>query len=231
MVILYISPTRALANDLFRRLETVFDQLGVSIGVQHGERKDLNRVVAPGVLITTPESLDVMVGKRHDALREVRAVVLDEVHLLMNTQRGLQCAIALHRLELLLERSVQAVGLSATLGDPAAVWQFFRPSTTAEVIDDSSTDRSLNVQVREAVTPDDLAALLGRLSQDQPMKVLVFVNARRVCDRVAEVLKRSECFGDACLRPPLESGQGGASPRGTGVRGSGPSGLCGDANP
>ena len=60
--ILYIVPTRALANDLERRIAPPLRNLGFEVGIRHGERNDLNRARKPHVLITTPESLDVMLS-------------------------------------------------------------------------------------------------------------------------------------------------------------------------
>lgn len=196
VTLLYLSPTRALANDLLRRLEPVFDRLHIDVGVRHGERDDVNRAVSPRVLITTPESLDVMVGKQQEALRTVQAVVIDEIHLLMNTQRGLQLAVAVHRLELWIGHPLQVVGLSATLGDPFSVWGFFRPQTQPTIIDDDSADRATRLQIRLKVTPKALAGLMRRLSPEGPAKILVFTNSRRLCDTVAEELRSSSGFDE-----------------------------------
>lgn len=196
VVVLYISPTRALANDLARRLEPVYDRLGLAVGVRHGERKDLTRASCPGVLITTPESLDVMTGNQEPRLLEVRAIVLDEIHLLANSQRGLQLGIALHRLELLVERRLQTVGLSATVADPLAVWHFFRPGTDPEVVDDVGPSRTLERRIYVDVTHAELAERLARL--DGPSeKVLVFANSRRECDVLADALREGAGFGEA----------------------------------
>lgn len=196
VVVLYISPTRALANDLARRLEPVYDRLGLTVGVRHGERKDLARAACPGVLITTPESLDVMTGNQEPRLLHVRAIVLDEIHLLANTQRGLQLGIALHRLELLVERRLQTVGLSATVADPLAVWHFFRPGSSPQVIDDVGPSRTLERRIYIDVNHADLAERLARL--DGPSeKILVFANSRRECDVLADALREGAGFGDA----------------------------------
>ncbi|HEU5149553.1 MAG TPA: DEAD/DEAH box helicase [Iamia sp.] len=196
VVILYISPTRALANDLARRLEPVYENLGLDVGVRHGERKDLARASCPGVLITTPESLDVMTSVREPRLLGARAIVLDEIHLLANTQRGLQLGIALHRLELLVERRLQTVGLSATVADPLAVWHFFRPGTDPEVIDDADPPRTLIRRIRIDVTHAELAERLARLGGETE-KVLVFVNSRRECDVLADAIRDGAGFGEA----------------------------------
>src|SRR5262245_51162998 len=64
-IVLYVTPTRALANDLVRRLEPPMDQLGLTVGVRHGERNDLARSRKPHLLVTTPESLDVLLSTQN----------------------------------------------------------------------------------------------------------------------------------------------------------------------
>ena len=100
LVLLYIAPTKALVNDLEKRLHLPLASLGLRVGIRHGDRDDLTRGLKPHILITTPESLDVMLFRKDSALQSVRAVVIDEVHLLYNTQRGLQLSILLRRLRL-----------------------------------------------------------------------------------------------------------------------------------
>jgi ATP-dependent Lhr-like helicase len=92
-VIVYVSPTKALVNDLYARLSPPCAELGVSIGVRHGDRSDLNRSCPPALLITTPESLDVLIARGDHVLAGVRSVVIDEIHLLYNAQRGLQLSV------------------------------------------------------------------------------------------------------------------------------------------
>lgn len=126
-VILYISPTRALANDIYKRLEPAFSQLGLAIGIRHGEHDDTVRAEIPKFLITTPESLDILLTGRPKLLEEVEVVLVDECHLLFNTHRGFQLAVVLRRLEIFLEHELLVIGMSATVGDGYALWKFFRP--------------------------------------------------------------------------------------------------------
>lgn len=193
VTIIVVSPTKALVNDLARRLEAPLDALGLRVGVRHGDRNQLNAVRPPELLITTPESFDIIVGQRPDALRNVAAVVIDEIHLLYNTQRGMQVAIALHRFERWLGRTVQVVGLSATVGAATDVWSFFRPGHDVEDVH-SPASRGLSFQIRLDVSIDDLVRLLSRVA-DQG-KVLVFANSRHECDTIADRLRESGSFGE-----------------------------------
>jgi ATP-dependent Lhr-like helicase len=193
VTIIVVSPTKALVNDLARRLEAPLDALGLHVGVRHGDRNQLKSARPPEVLITTPESFDIMVGQRPESLRGVTAVLIDEIHLLYNTQRGMQVAIALHRFETWLDRHVQVVGLSATVGAASDVWTFFRPGRDVEDINIVS-GRGLSYQVRLGVSPDDLVELVGRVADRG--KVLVFTNSRHECDLIADRLRESRVLGD-----------------------------------
>jgi ATP-dependent Lhr-like helicase len=190
-VILYVTPTRALANDLLRRLDWPLESLGLMPGIRHGERNDLQRVAKPHVLITTPESLDVMLSSREPALTDVRAVLLDEVHLTYNTQRGLQLSVLLHRLELFLEREVQVVALSATVATDAEMWNFLRPGHSVVTVRETYA-RPIDAQIRTVQTPDDLALLLEQLSASRKLKTLIFASSRRECDNLAAALDARE---------------------------------------
>ena len=199
VVLLYISPTRALANDLARRLTPGFDSLGIKLGVQHGERGELDQVAGPRVLITTPESLDVRIGKKHPRLTDVAAVVLDEIHLLINTQRGLQLAFVLARLEDLLGHAPQLVALSATVAEPLAVARFFCPGRDGfEIVEERGGNREHRWQIRIDIDRKGMAELMGRLSSGgSHTKALVFTNSRRECDALADALRTGTAFGDS----------------------------------
>lgn len=186
-VILYVTPTRALANDLIRRLERPLEALGLIPGIRHGERNDLHRAAKPDILITTPESLDVMLAARETALGDVRAVLLDEVHLTYNTQRGLQLGVLLRRLELFLERELQVAALSATVATDAQMWSFLRPGRSVVTVRDEYT-RPIDAQIRTVQTPGDLGLILERLSVNTKLKTLVFAGSRRECDNLAAAI-------------------------------------------
>ncbi len=193
--ILYVTPTRALANDLARRLELPLERLGLVAGIRHGERNDLARAKKPDLLITTPESLDVLLMARDAALGDVRAVVLDEIHLTYNTQRGFQTAVLLKRLEQHVGRPIQVVGLSATVADPSDIWAFFRPGRTQATVRDGGS-KPLDYQIREVQTPDRLVTLLNAVAEGRRAKVLLFTNSRRECDSLGAALRGQTAFGE-----------------------------------
>ena len=186
--IIYITPTRALANDLLRRIQPAMEALGLGVGVRHGEQNDLSRIGKPELLITTPESLDVLLTSRDEALRSVRGVVLDEVHLVYNTQRGFQLAVLLRRLETFTGTACQVVGLSATVATATDIWRFFRPGQHVVTVRDEET-KPLDAFIRDVASDGALVDLLDGLSTGDRVKILLFANARRECDRLGTVLR------------------------------------------
>ncbi len=130
--LLYISPLKALNNDIQRNLEFPLEQLRarfeaagdrfpeIRVAVRTGDTPPAARARmmrrTPHILITTPESLNIMLTsvKGRGMFRSVRAVIIDEIHAVAGSKRGSHLALTLERLEALSERSPQRIGLSAT---------------------------------------------------------------------------------------------------------------------
>jgi ATP-dependent Lhr-like helicase len=133
-IILYISPTRALANDIYKRLEPAFNHLRIPIGIRHGEQDDTASGEIPKFLITTPESLDILLTRKPKILLEVEVILVDECHLLFNTQRGFQLSVVLRRIEILRQKTLLTIGMSSTVGDGQSLWKFFRPGKEVAIV-------------------------------------------------------------------------------------------------
>lgn len=208
--ILYITPLRALNRDLLERLEWWGDQLGIKVAVRHGDTEASERSkqakIPPDMLITTPETLQaVMSGyvmRRH--LRQVRWVVVDEVHELAEDKRGSQLALALERLRWMALRDFQVVGLSATVGTPEVVASFLagvgRPIDVVKVPvarmmrlsvvypDVRADDYELAAKL---YTHPEVATRLRLISEliSSRRTVLLFVNTRAIAEVLASRFK------------------------------------------
>jgi len=185
LAIVYISPTKALANDLHRRLGPPLDYLNLRIGIRHGDRDDLRKKTKPHVVITTPESVDVLLLRRDKALATVLAVVIDEAHLLYNTQRGIQLSVLIQRLQNIVARPpLQLVAMSATISNllDTARLIFGRQSNTDFL--KFASHRTIDALVRD----DDSTSLVAKLTEAKEAKVLGFVNKRKYAECFAGLL-------------------------------------------
>jgi ATP-dependent Lhr-like helicase len=126
---LYITPLRSLNRDMFDRLFWWADKLDLEVALRHGDTAQKERAEhresPPNMMVTTPESLQAMLAgkimKKH--LASVRYVIIDEIHELISSERGVQLSLALERLRRLCG-GFQTVGISATVGTPEIVAEF-----------------------------------------------------------------------------------------------------------
>ncbi|GLW62769.1 DEAD/DEAH box helicase [Actinomadura rubrobrunea] len=219
--VLYVSPLKALAVDVERNLRAPLTgirqaarRLGlpepeVRVGVRSGdtpadERRRL-AVRPPDILITTPESLFLILTSRaREALRGVDTVIVDEVHAVAGTKRGAHLALSLERLDALLERPAQRIGLSATVRPAEEVAAFLggtRPATVVQPPADKEFDLDIVVPVedmgeigqsadvsgaadprRRSIWPHVEDRLLDLIEAHR--STLVFANSRRLAERL-----------------------------------------------
>ncbi|SFC52791.1 ATP-dependent helicase Lhr and Lhr-like helicase [Nocardioides terrae] len=218
--VLYVSPLKALAVDVERNLRTPLvgirqtaERLGaaaeeVRVGVRSGdtpasERRKLT-TSPPDILITTPESLFLMLtSQARESLRGVETVILDEVHAVAGTKRGAHLALTLERLDALLEQPAQRIGLSATVRPLEEVARFLGGSQPVEIVAPPANkewDLKVVVPVEDMTAPEEyddegddpqrrnslwphveerVAELIG-----QHRSTIVFANSRRLAERL-----------------------------------------------
>lgn len=194
--IIYIAPTKALVNDIFKRLDLPLQHIGLRTGIRHGDRDSLKQKEKPHVLITTPESLDVLLFRKDTALSSVRAVVIDEVHLFYNTQRGLHLSILLHRVEQLIESELQFACLSATVVSLPHIKDFlFGYERSCDYVK-SDTRREISSVVRVLKSSGELVDIIRRQVAYPDTKLLIFANSRRECEWIATLLREEKVLRD-----------------------------------
>ncbi|AXV04968.1 Helicase domain protein [Euzebya pacifica] len=198
--VLYVCPLKALLNNLFPRLESYAQMVGRTAGVWHGDigRGVRGRMLAepPDILLTTPESLEVMlISQTIDArafLGNVRTVVVDEVHAFAGDDRGWHLLSLLERVSHLAGGPVQRIGLSATVGDPGGLLEWLKGSDTGRaggVINpaaDATTDQT-EITVDFVGTIDNAATVISRLHRGE--KRLVFVDSRARVEELSTALR------------------------------------------
>lgn len=199
--IIYITPTRALVNDLYERLQPSLSGMGLQIARRTGDHRDGNCHAAQ-IILTTPESFDSLLCRgrleKGHILAPAVAVVLDEIHLLFGTARGEQVKWLLKRLFHLKKQAlqkgwvaddkVQLIGLSATITAPEMVCATFMPAGKVIIVDGK---REIELVSPPEVLVNSKNALLTYLHQlKRKEKILVFCNTRRQVDVLAAELAR-----------------------------------------
>ncbi len=214
--VLYISPLKALGNDIQKNLDGPLADI-VALAREHGHTLPEIRTAVrtgdtlmparqamlkrpPHILVTTPESLFILLTaeRSREMLRSVRTVIVDEIHAVADDKRGSHLALSLERLDALTGRRVPRIGLSATQKPIELVGQFLsgsgRPAPTIVQI---STRRAFDLAVevpRSELGPIATHELWGEVYDrlvelsSQHRSTLVFVNTRRLTERVAHNL-------------------------------------------
>ncbi|KGN34677.1 DEAD/DEAH box helicase [Knoellia sinensis KCTC 19936] len=223
--VLYVSPMKALAVDVERNLRSPLVGIGhaaarlglkqrdITVSVRSGdtpagERRAFARTPSD-ILITTPESLFlILTSQAREALRGVETVILDEVHAVAGTKRGAHLALSLERLDALLDRPAQRIGLSATVEPVDEVARYLaggrpveivRPPSTkeweldvvvpiadmsslGEVIEDDLSGPASGAERRASIWPHVEERIVDLVAAHR--STLVFANSRRLAERL-----------------------------------------------
>jgi ATP-dependent helicase Lhr and Lhr-like helicase len=196
--VLYLCPLRALLNNLHPRLEQYAGLVGRRAGLWHGDvsdsLRDAIRNEPPDLLLTTPESIEAMLLSRRTDHRQffanVQAIVVDEIHAFAGDDRGWHLLAVAERVQRLTGRELQRVGLSATVGNPTALLQWFTRTSRepGHVIQPPPTDRAApDVTLDHVGTLDNAATVISRLHRGE--KRLVFVDSRARVEELGTALR------------------------------------------
>lgn len=198
--VLYITPMKALINDLYKRIKWWSDRLGFSVSRKHGDvpgferARRLKRV--PHILIITPENLQIDLDwsvRFREYYQRLKWVIIDEVHELINSKRGVQLAILLERLKRISGNDFQRIMLSATIGDPDYVIKFFSGSSSRENVVISSRDsKKIRIYIKRVETGDGevFDKIAESIRETYTPTTIVFVNSRYLAERIHEALER-----------------------------------------
>ena len=185
--VLYLCPIRALLNNLHIRLSRYATLVGRTCSVWHGdtsprERARINRE-RPDILLTTPESLEVMlVSQKTDPVAlfaQTRVVIVDELHAFAGDDRGWHMLSVLERVSRLAGRELQRIGLSATVGNPDQLLRWLASGSTLAstvVRPPEAPARQAAVQLDFVGSIKNAAVVISRLHRGE--KRLVFVDSR-----------------------------------------------------
>ncbi|MEM5457718.1 DEAD/DEAH box helicase [Paraburkholderia phytofirmans] len=221
-LVVYVSPLKALSNDIRLNLQLPLQgiaaeldasglpPLDIRTAVRTGDTTQQERNAlkkrAPHILVTTPESLYVLLGSDSGRrmLSTVRTVIVDEIHALAGSKRGSHLALSLERLDALCQRRLPRIGLSATQKPVSAVARFLVggggidsgiPADCAIIDVGHIRERDLALEIPpvplEAVMPNEVwERVYDRLAELVAMHrtTLIFVNTRRMAERAARHL-------------------------------------------
>ncbi|MFI9626190.1 DEAD/DEAH box helicase [Streptomyces sp. NPDC052042] len=252
--VLYVSPLKALAVDVERNLRSPLTgirhesvRLGlpepeVRVGIRSGDTPPAERrsmvTRPPDILITTPESLFLMLtSSARETLSGVETVILDEVHAVAGTKRGAHLALSLERLDELLPVPARRIGLSATVRPVDEVARFLSPRRRVEIVQPPSTKR---FDLSVVVPVEDLGELGGSPVSDaegagradkpsiwphveerivdliqEHRSTIVFANSRRLAERLCNRLNEiayERATGTALGNADAPPGQDGSAP-------------------
>jgi ATP-dependent Lhr-like helicase len=193
---LYVCPIRALLNNQEERLASYARMVGLDVFKWHGDvsdsRKKKFRETPAHILMTTPESLEVMmISERTDAkalFSGLSAVIIDEVHAFAADDRGAHLASLLERLVALTGRDIQRVGLSATVGNPHVIGEWLQGSSKRpfRLVDPPKPKAQRDLRLDLCADISAAASAIGQVARGK--KSLVFVESRSKAEKVAHAL-------------------------------------------
>ncbi len=185
----YLAPTKALLNDLIRRLSPYLDHLMVPFAIRHGDRKIMPKVF--NILFTTPESFDVLLGRDEEFLNQIRFIIIDEVHQLFNSPRGIHTLLLLERLKKKTSNFLQRIALSATVSQPEDLAKWLQGSDSPIEIYSIDEHRTIRPKLFWISSAHSIIEIVRAASFK---KMLVFANTRRRCEDTFLSLKACDPY-------------------------------------
>ncbi len=201
--LIYVSPLKSLAADIRENLRRPLEGIGaqemISVGIRTGDtsQRDRQNMVKkpPHILIITPESLYLMLTSKtgQNVLATARAVVIDELHALIDTKRGAHLMLSLARLDHLCGKACQRIGLSATIEPLEMAAQYLAPEEVKIIAPDMKKQVRLEIlspypDVSKGPRKDPVWEELGKLVYQYcqgSRSVIAFVEGRRYAEKLA----------------------------------------------
>jgi ATP-dependent helicase Lhr and Lhr-like helicase len=195
---LYITPLRALNNDVLRRVVRYAQSEGMRVEIRHGDTTVAakKKIVEdpPDVLITTPESLAVVLAseKMLAALKGLQWVIVDEVHELVANERGAHLSLSLERLQAASAEHVARIGLSATVGNLREAAQFVSGAGRRSAVLVDTASRGYDIDLRFVKgSLNNVAQFIFEYIKKEKVEgsILLFTNTRDEAEYLGTILK------------------------------------------
>ncbi len=198
--LLYVAPLKALLNNQEERLSSYAEMVGLHSFLWHGDVKPSRKAAfqrSPAtVLLTTPESLEVMLLSSRVSVpalfADVRGVIIDEIHAFAGTDRGAHLMSVLERLFRHTPNDVQRAGLSATVGNPDDIlrWMAGASKRRGRVVNPPATPTKKDIRIHLHENIQRIAQQASRLASGK--KSLFFCQSRALAERIADRMRDRE---------------------------------------
>jgi ATP-dependent helicase Lhr and Lhr-like helicase len=198
IIVLYITPLRALNNDVLRRIINYAKKRNLDAQIRHGDTTRTARqkliIRPPHILITTPESLGIILTheKLKSYLKHLRWVIVDEVHELIGNERGTHLTVSLERLENISSHNVVRIGLSATVGNLKDAANFISGTNRKCAILVDNTIRKYDIDVKYLKgSISNVAKFVIKYLKDNKIcgSILLFTNTRDEAEYIGTTIR------------------------------------------
>lgn len=192
--ILFVAPTKALCNDLFRRLQKPVESVGLAISVRTGDNPNFKIHNPPDVIITTPESLDSLISRKPSSFLGIYAIIIDEIHLIHASGRGDQLQCLLTRLSVLNKQPIQICASSATVPEMERVTRAFL-GPEGRMISCPQGARDIRASIRiihndtNTALDETVGVIESMLLEAPTRKIIIFCNARANVENIVHALR------------------------------------------
>ncbi len=195
---LYVTPLKSLNRDVYRRITSYATAYDLSIEIRHGDTTKSDRIRIsdhpPDILITTPETLTAFLiqKKMLNALSDLEWVVIDEIHELLNNERGTQLTLTLERLQLNSKFCITRIGLSATISNIKESAKFLIGTKRRYKIIKDKSRRQYDIKIKyiNGTLLDSVKYIINfikKMNLNSP--VLLFTNTRAEAESIASIIK------------------------------------------
>ena len=189
LLLIYIVPTKALVSDIYKRLEGKLSSLNISAATKTGDQNNFKISQPQNVLFTTPESCDSLLSRHPEILKEIKFVIMDELHFLDNNYRGDQLRVLLKRITDISNNpnEVNYYAMSATINEPDEMCK--RYFKNYEIIISEGSRKIIFATIDAGKDFEELAKIKNIFLERKINRAIFFCNSRKKTIEVTAQLK------------------------------------------
>lgn len=193
LLLIYIVPTKALVNDIYKRLENKLSRLNITSATKTGDANNFKLNEPQNVLFTTPESCDSLLSRHPEILKEIKFIVMDELHFLDNNYRGDQLRILLKRIAKVANNlnELNYYAMSATINESKEMCErYFKNS---EIVISKGSRKIIFATINAGLSFRELEKIKNIFIKEKINRAIFFCNSRKITIKITAQLK--EIFG------------------------------------